>query len=571
MSTAQVHFELFVRRKVNAPWTLELATEDRARAIDTAEELLADGRAAAVRVSKETLDEETRGFKTVTLLSKGAVESRKDKLVRDVDDSPLCVTPQDLYSMHARDRIGRLLDGWLRRNAVTPFELLHRPDLVEKLDASGVEIQHAVQKIAVPEAQARGLTTHELIRTFQALIDRAIERVMRDGRKSAFPAIEPANFAATAEALTDETERLYLLGGGVAAYLAGAAGWGAKVGRLLDLAESAPPAGRARDLALQVLEQPLSEIVAVKNALADLIGAELDLGASLAAMTQMAASAEVKSLVPLDPSFARNMPPLEGEAARLAGWLRKDAFDTVRTSLVKRVMQELTGPRRLRPASPDGEIDILRTLAMALMASAPKLLPPEDVQLAFVERSKTLVGGDFVGVFLADRGTALAEVEALIRLAENVAGGANKRAAGRWIIAAVGANRFEKEFRTNTTSAPAKLVTLAELQRAIRRAALPEAEADLCIGTVGEVGALIETDAKLVHAVGRSDAPLPPRLILLLRLATGSAGPTGPVAERAKAEAMKLFRAPDFRAQLAAQPQSIETVKTLMVDAGLAA
>ncbi|MFX8887359.1 hypothetical protein ABTM83_20160, partial [Acinetobacter baumannii] len=84
-----------------------------------------------------------------------------------------------------------------------------------------------------------------------------------------------------------------------------------------------------------------------------------------------------------------------------------------------------TGPRRLRPSDPDGEIDILRALAMALTASAPKLLPLEDVQAAFVERSKALVGSDFVSAYLAGRPTAVAEVEALIRLAENVTGAIN--------------------------------------------------------------------------------------------------------------------------------------------------
>ena len=571
MSTAQVHFELFVRRKVNAPWSLELATEDRARAVESAEEMLAEGRVAAVRVTKETLDEDTREFKTVTLLSKGAVESRKDKLVREVDDSPLCVTPQDLYTMHARDRIARLLDGWLRRKAVTPFELLHRPDLVEQLDASGVEIQHAVQRIAVPEAQARGLTTHELIRTFQSLIDRAIERLIRDGRRSAFPKVEPSNFAAAAEAALDESESGYLLGGGVAAYMAGAGGWGGKVGRLLDLAEKAPPAGRGRALGLQVLEQPLGEIMTVKNALADLIGADLDLGANLAALTHMAASAEVKALARMDAAFARHMPPLEGEAARLTGWLGKDAFESVRASLVRRVMHDLVGPRRLRPSSTDGEIEIIRTLAMALMASAPKLLPPEDVQAAFVERSKMLVGGDFVSAHLAERNSALAEIEALIRLAENVVGAANKRSAARWIIAALGANRFEKEFRTASSSAPARLAMLADLQRSIKRAALPESEAMVCLGKIGELGGMIEADCKLIATVAKSDAPMPPRLVLLLRMATGDAGPTGPVADRARAEVIRLLRAPEARVQLAAQPKALETVKSLMVEAGLAA
>ena len=50
--TSQVHFELFARRMANAPWTLQLATEDRGRALEAAEELLAEGRAAAVKVCK---------------------------------------------------------------------------------------------------------------------------------------------------------------------------------------------------------------------------------------------------------------------------------------------------------------------------------------------------------------------------------------------------------------------------------------------------------------------------------------------------------------------------------------
>ena len=196
--TGQVHFELFTRRIANAPWTLQLATEDRSRAIEAAEELLADGRAAAVKVCKETLDAETREFKSVTVFTKGAAETAKPKKTAEVDDTPLCVAPSDLYTVHARERIGRLLDGWLNRKQVTPFELLHRPDLVEQLDASGVEIQHALQKIAIPEAQARGVSVHEMIRTFQKLVQRSVERILQDGRKNVFPDIAGSAFAAAA-------------------------------------------------------------------------------------------------------------------------------------------------------------------------------------------------------------------------------------------------------------------------------------------------------------------------------------------------------------------------------------
>ena len=53
---------------------------------------------------------------------------------------PLCVSPQDLYTCHARERIGRLLEVWLERQAATPFELLHRPDLVEALEATSAHL-----------------------------------------------------------------------------------------------------------------------------------------------------------------------------------------------------------------------------------------------------------------------------------------------------------------------------------------------------------------------------------------------------------------------------------------------
>ena len=224
MDGDQVHFEFYARRRHGASWTLELACEDRTRALESAEEMLAEGRAVSVKVTKETLDDETLEFQTVTILKKGDPEKGKAKPVRD-DLEPLCVSPQDLYTGHARERITRLLDGWLARNRVTAFELLHRPDLIEKLEATGMELQHAVQKVAIPEAQARGKTVHEIIRTFQQLVQSAIDRVLKDGRKSVFANFEAESFAHAAERLVGDPERHYRLGGGVAAAIgAGQAG-----------------------------------------------------------------------------------------------------------------------------------------------------------------------------------------------------------------------------------------------------------------------------------------------------------------------------------------------------------
>ena len=570
MDPSQVHYELYVRRTASAPWTLDMASESRAAVVETAESLMAQSRAAAVRVTRETFDPDTREFRSVGILSKGRTEaSRKRKIIEDRE--PLCITPSDLYSLHARDRIGRLLEAWLARRHATPFELLHRPDLVEALDAASNELQHAVQKIAVPEAQARGLSVHELIRSFQALIERAILRVLKDARAGAFPDLEREDFAAVAERLAAAPDAAYFLGAAVAARLATCETWSAKVGALLDLADAAPPSPPARKLAFEVIEQPLAEILELRAGLVDLLGPQLDLGGRLAAMTRLAASETVNQLIAIEPAVAQTMPPLEGEALRLAEWLQKPGLATSRSAVGRRVLHELAGPRRLRPADPGGEIDLLRGLAMALTAAAGQLLPSENVQDAFVARSRMLVASEFVLALRGDGGAAGREAEQLIWLAENVIGAANKRQAAAYLLAHVASLGFETELRQGADPPGARLAALAALQKGAARAGLAPEDLAPVQAKLGEVGGLIEADARISAGLFQAPAPLISRLTLLLRLAVGDAAPLGPAADRARGAAMKLLRSESARSELAARPEQLAQVRDLIRAAGLAA
>jgi hypothetical protein len=570
MVTARVHYEVFGRRAPASPWTLETATEDRAAALRMAQDMMDDGY-TATKVTKETLDEETREFASLAILQLGASEISK-KRARSADElEPLCVTPQDLYTVHARERIGELLQGWLERNRVTPFELLHRPDLVELLETSGGDLQHAVQKIAVPEAQERGLTVHELIRTFHDLIERSIARLIKDYRRGALADLSRERFTVAAERLYKEPDGAYLLGGGVAGAIAGAHDWSEKISRLLDLADDAPQ-GAARKFALSVIEQPLAEILAVKAGLGELIGRNLDLGDELAAMTRLAAAQYVEMLIRAEPSVAKVMPPLEATAERLCRWISNEGFQEVRVALGKRILRELNGPRRLRPDDAASEIDILRGLAMSLTAAAGKLLPLNEVQAAFSTRSRALVAGDFVESYLGRDLTAYGEAKAMVWLAENVIGATNKRHASRWLAGVVGALRFETEMRKAADESPAtRLAKLADLQRQVGRCGLAEEDAKGVQARLGELGGMIEAEARLTANLARATAPPLQRLTALLRLATGESAPLGPAADRARAEAIKLFREPDTRALLTAAPEQMEAVRGLFQQAGLAA
>ena len=563
MPETQVHYELSTRKSASAGWSLDLATEDRGFAVSTAQEMMQGGKVVAAKVIKETLDPETREFQTISILSLGASEPVKTKRVAE-NLEPLCVTPQDLYTIHARERIGRLLEAWLERQGATAFELLHRADLVEALESSGTDLQHAIQKVAIPEAQSRGVGVHELMRTFQALVERTIERLLKDVRKGVAPDVDKLGFAAAAELVAKEPERAYLLGVGVAVSIGVTRNWGEKIGRLLDLAADAPVAGPPRALALNVLEQPLSEILGSRPGIDAVVGKDLDLGARLAAMTWLAASGQVEDLMKIEPSVARVMPPLTAGAKRLASWLATEDFQSVRVSITKRVVQELTGPRRLRPTDPKGEIEVMRALAMTLTSAATDILPLDDVQEAFTIRSKMLVTGDFVESFLKGADSAREEAESLTWLVENVIGAANKRQAARYLSAAIGGLRFESELRAACESPATRLRHLSILQKGAARAGLAPDDYKPIQTKLGEIGGLVEADGRIVAQLSKGPAACLDRLTLLLQMAVGDAAPLGPAADRAKAEALRLVRNDETRLELAKAPERMARVRGMI-------
>jgi hypothetical protein len=570
MVGARVHYEVFGRKKPASGWVLEMATEDRAAAVKMAEDLMANHGFAAARVTKETLDEETREFASITILNVGAPEPKKKK-EQEKEFEPLCVQPQDLYTLHARERIAELLEDWLHRKRATPFELLHRPDLAEALEASGGDLQHAIQKIAVPEATERGMSVHKLIRIFQGLVERTIERLLRDHKRGVLVDLSRETFTAAAERVAKEPDGGYLLGAGVAVAIAPATTWSERVHRLLDLADAAPASGPARKLALSVLEQPLAEILGVKPGLEDLLGKDHDFGGELAALTRLTASEAVEMLIKHDRSVAKIMPPLAPAAERLSRWLAAEAFEELRTNLGKRILRELHGPRRLRPDDAAGEIDVLRGLAMSLTAAAGKLLPLDDVQAAFSARSKMLVTGEFVDAYLGRGSSAHDETRALLWLAENVIGGSNKRHASSWIASMVGSLRFESETRAPEETPAARLGKLAALQRNVGRCGLAQEDTTTVQTKLGELGGAVEAEARLAAALARSKAPPLQKLTVLLRLAAGESAPLGPAADRARTEAMKLVRDAEVRGALAKAPDQVATIRELIQKAGLAA
>lgn len=565
------HYEVFARKTPLAGWALQSAVESREQALQLAEDLLADKRAVSVRVTKETLDVQTMEFQSLTLLTKGAPEPVRPRAARDDASLVACHSPPDLYTVHARLIIARVLDGWLDREAVTPFELLHRPDLVEKLEASGVELQHALQKIAVPESQSTGQPVHEIIRHYQRLTDQAIQRVIVAGRGAIFPDLGSEPVADVARRLATHPERAFLMGGAIARAMGRTRGWRARFDVLMDLADTAPDEPGAGAVVHVAVEQAISEILSHRQGRAEVLGASLDLGGQLAALVRLAVPVEADLVTRADARTAKVIPPLDGPALRLGTHMARGEYRLLAANLAQRVLKDLTGPRRLRPADPAGEIDVLRALAMVLTASAGKFLTHEEAQVAFAERSKALVAADFVEAYVGPASAPLVEADLLVRLCENVTGNAAKRSAARWLVACVTALRFERGVQEGAGTPGTKLAGLADLQARIRACGISDKDRAEACEALGRTGDLIEAGGKVTAQIARAPAPLVQKLALLLRMACGQGCPTGPAADRARCEALRLLKGKDARQALSDDPSALPTLKPLMQAAGLAA
>jgi hypothetical protein len=182
-----------------------------------------------------------------------------------------------------------------------------------------------------------------------------------------------------------------------------------------------------------------------------------------------------------------------------------------------------------------------------------------------------LVSADFVESLMRVADSACEEVELLIWLGENVIGGANKRQVARWLIATLGALKLERAIRDPAKPAPQRLNWLAQMQRRILAAKLPEKDSEEINAKLGHLGSQVAGDVHLVPNLARSSLPVMQKLQILLNLASGQSAPLGPVSEAAKGEAMKLLRNPDLRLGLVNNPEALAALRPMIKAAGLAA
>jgi len=536
MTQRDVHFEVFRRADAKGAWTLHDVSSLREKALGIASDLMRSEKGIGVKVVKETYDSDTGDFLSTKIFEDGHAKLKLDFDAEDALPVLPCFKPEDLYSSHARATMTRLLRDFLSKHKITVTELIHRADSLEKLEAAGTIFQHAVQKVAVAQAQSSTVPVQQIIKAINELSAKAISRVYRDTRRDYFPTVKAGGFAALAGKLAGESDGIYIFNGALARYLKPCASWNDKLLTLIAIAQDAPNDGAGRTLLLGAVDAIAAEIVGSSVALHELIGESESLGQALFLLvdlflgTLMAEEEHRAGLVALAELFAA------------------DGLPVTRAAIASRIVAELKSGRRLCPASRLDELATLRKVANSLVLGDARYLSHENLIAAFMLRSRRLVSNESISEYLSALSAPDDKVERLLHIEDHIIGADNKKQLGlvlRQILCSVD---FADYFVANSMPVMARLHRLADLQARMRRSGFRDDMREEFVDCLDRVASEVEQRGKVLKSLQDYLREPAERAIAILKLCTNNVLTEGRVRGRARDMVLATLAQPGFLA-----------------------
>jgi hypothetical protein len=517
----EIHYEVFRRIGARGSWKLQEVAASRELAIAMARELMATEKATGVKVVKETYNDETGDYLTLKIYEDGHNQMNLAPAQEDAPPSLPCFKPEDLYSYHARATMSRLLTDFLARNKITITELIHRADMLEKLEATGTLYQHAIQKIAVAQASSTVTPVQQIIKSLNELTTQAFHRVYRDQRKGLFPSPHPHQFSELAVKLAQQGNASYVFNGALARHLKDSNGWDDKVLRLITIMESAPQEEAARKLVLSSIDAMLAECLNGSAALHELLGHAENLGQAL------------NNLVTL---FLGRTPD-DGQSgmglAALASHFAADTLPEARTAIANRIIAEFKGNKRLCPDFIVDELKTLRAIANRIVMGVGKYLSHEDLVAAFTLRSRRLVTQEALGEYITEAAPD-EKIERLLFVEDNIIGSENKRQLSTYLMPILTSAAFENHFQNPKVPLLQRLQRLAQLQTRMRRSGFIDVTREEIAAKMDLLAVQMEARGRLFDSIEARNTPAVEKVQTLLKLATGGIFTEGMLSARAR-------------------------------------
>jgi len=529
----EIHYEVFRRVGARGGWTLHEVAASRELAIAMAQDLMASEKATGVKVVKETYNEDTGDFLTLKIFEEGHNQVKITPAQEDAPHALPCFKPDDLYTYHARATMSRLITDFLSRNRITITELIHRADMLEKLEATGTLYQHAVQKIAVAQAASTTTPVQQIVKSLNELTTQAFHRVYRDQRKGLFPNPNPHQFAELARQLACQGDGAYVFNGALAQHLKDSKGWDEKVLMLITIMEKPPAEEAPRKMVLSSVDAILAEILNGSAALHELMGPVENLGQALNNLVTLFLGKEPAEL-------ARG----KGLAA-LTHHFAADNLPEARTAVANRIIAEFKSNKRLCPDSMVEELKTLRAMANRIVMGVGKYLSHEDLIAAFTLRSKRLVAQEALGQHIAEAAPD-EKIERILFVEDNIIGSENKRQLATYLPPVLNSAAFENQFQNPKIPLLQRLQRLAQLQARVRRSGFIEVTREELAAKMDLLATQMEARGKLFESIDARSASPVEKAQTLLRLATGGILTEGMLSAKARDLILSYLSRPGF-------------------------
>jgi hypothetical protein len=527
----EIHYEIFKRVGARGGWTLHDVRSDRETSLNLAKELMASEQATGVKVVKETYNDDTGDYLTLKIFEDGHNQMKVAPAQEEAPNALPCFKPDDLYSYHARATMRRLLSDYLARNKVTITELIHRADLLEKLEATGTLYQHAIQKVAVAQAANTSAPVQQIIKSLNELTTQAFHRVYRDQRAGKFPDPHPHQFAELAEKLYGQGNSSYLFNGALARHLKEAQGWDQKVLTLIRIMEQAPTEEGPRKLVLTSVDAILAEILNGSAALHELLGRAENLGQAL------------NNLVTL---FLGKPAENGGEGlAALTDHFANDTLPEARTAIANRIVAEFKSNKRLCPEFMVDELKTLRAMANRIVMGVGKYLSHEDLIAAFTLRSKRLVTQEALAPYIHEAGPD-EKVDRLLFVEDNIIGAENKRQLSNYVMPILTSAAFDNFFQNHRMPLMQRLQRLAQLQTRVNRSGFIDVTRQEIAARLDFQAVQVEARGKLFESIEAKPTSAVEKAQTLIKLMTGGVLTEGQLSAKARDLILIYLSRPGF-------------------------
>ena len=274
MKSSNVHYEVLGQR--GTAWTILAVIDDQEKALAKAREAQTSYR--AVKVMRERFDKASNTYRSGQIYFSGA-QAKPSKF--DNDMPSICWKIEDFYSYEGRRAINRLLRKELTEWGLTATELIHSPDMVQRLQDNGTSVQRAVQQTAIVQIRETGQGVQERIKQIYELIEKG-SRVLRKDAPD-FPEITGDNIDSLVSTIDSKESRSYLLHGALAKYLSGCRDFNDKLTRVIGLIRADHPAW-----VHEVADNFVAELLSIGKVLPVLIGKRASLKEEMMAAAELA-------------------------------------------------------------------------------------------------------------------------------------------------------------------------------------------------------------------------------------------------------------------------------------------